>query len=73
MLEKQSTIVSNNRINPTATTDGRYGSCCDLMTAIGVGDIYHDVYALLDQTELHACEVVDKAAFILLLPTEDTI
>ena len=68
MLAKQATISTNNHINPVALTDGRYGSCCDIYNEVGVGGIYHQIWEMLDQAKLEECEVVDKAAFLALLP-----
>ena len=68
LLAKQDTLNTNHKISPVLLSDGRYGACCDLLTAIGEGEIYHDIFALLDMAALNTAELVEKAEFIALLP-----
>ena len=69
MLAKQNTLTTNHHITPVLLTDGRYGACCDLLTEVGEGGIYRELFALLDMEALNAAELVDKEEFISLLPT----
>jgi hypothetical protein len=68
MIAKQDTLTTHNHISPVLLIDGRYGACCDLYTEVGVGGIYHQIWEMLDKAKLEECEVVDKAAFLALLP-----
>ena len=70
LIAKQDTIVTRNFISPVLLIDGRYGACCDIYTEVGAGGIYHELWEMLDQAKLEECEVVDKAAFLALLPPE---
>ena len=73
MLAKQDTLTTHNHISPVLLIDGRYGACCDLYTEVGAGGIYHELWEMLDQAKLEECEVVDKAAFLALLPPDPEI
>ena len=70
MIAKQDTLTTSNHISPVLLIDGRYGACCDLYTEVGAGGIYHELWEMLDEAKLEECEVVDKAAFLALLPPE---
>ena len=70
MVAKQDTLTTHNHISPVLLIDGRYGACCDLSTEVGAGGIYHELWEMLDQAKLEEGEVVDKAAFLALLPPE---
>ena len=73
MIAKQDTLTTSNHISPVLLIDGRYGACCDLYTEVGAGGIYHELWEMLDQAKLEECEVVDKAAFLALLPPDPEI
>ena len=68
MLAKQDAIVTRNFISPVLLTDGRYGACCDLLTEVGDGGIYKEIYDLLDKDALETAAIVGKAEFIALIP-----
>ena len=68
LLAKQATLGTDHNITPRLLSDGRYGVRCDLLTAIGEGEIYHDIFALLDMDALNTAELVEKAEFDALLP-----
>ena len=68
MLAKQDTLTTSHKISPVLLTDGRYGACCDLLTEVGVGGVYHELFQLLDMDALNTAELVEKADFIALLP-----
>ena len=71
IASKQDTLGVNHRISPVLLTDGRYGVCCDLLTEIGEGGIYHEIFTLIDLDALNTAERVDKSAFLSLLPTDE--
>jgi len=73
MLAKQDTIVTRNFISPVLLTDGRYGACCDLLTEIGDGGIYKEIYDLLDKDLLETALVVGKAEFLPLIPQTEEV
>jgi len=68
LLAKQATLNTDHNITPRLLSDGRYGVCCDLLTAIGEGEIYHNIFALLDPDALNTADRVEKAEFEALLP-----
>jgi hypothetical protein len=68
LLAKQATLTTNHIVNPVELTDGRYGACCDVLSASGDGHIFNPLFQLLDQGNLMVTEVVDTAAFKALLP-----
>ena len=71
MLAKQDTLTTNHHISPVLLTDGRYGACCDLLTEVGVGGIYHALFSILDLDALNTALLVDKPEFMALLPVND--
>lgn len=71
LLAKQDTLDTHNKIDPVLLSDGRYGSCCAMLTEIGEGGVYHDIWELLDKAALNTAELVDKSEFMALLPTEE--
>ena len=71
MLTKQDTLTTAHHMSPALLPDGRYGACCVLLTAIDEGEIYHDIWELLDKAALNTAELVDKSEFMALLPTEE--
>ena len=73
MIAKQGTLATSNRISPVLLIDGSYGSCCDIYTEVAAGGIYGELWGMLDQAKLEECEVVDKDAFLALLPTPEGI
>ena len=73
MLAKQDTLTTSNRISPVLLIDGSYGACCDIYSEVGIGGIYRELWEMLDQAKLEECEVVDKDAFLALLPTPEEI
>jgi len=73
MVTKQDTIVTRNLISPMLLTDGRYGVCCDLLTEIGDGGIYKDIYDLLDKVLLETAIIVSKSDFLALIPPEPPV
>ena len=68
MIAKQDTIVTRNFISPVLLSDGRYGACCDLLTEVGGGGIFKEIYDLLDKDALDTALVVGKAEFLALIP-----
>lgn len=73
LIAKQDTIVTRNFIGPVLLTDGSYGACCDIYTEVAAGGVYSELWGMLDQAKLEECEVVDKDAFLALLPTPEEI
>jgi len=68
LVAKQETLNTNHHVSPVELTDGRWGACCDLLSATSGGQIFNQLFTALDQTDLMACEVVDTATFKALLP-----
>ena len=73
MLAKQDTLTTSNRISPVLLIDGSYGACCDIYTEVALGGVYSELWGMLDQAKLEECEVVDKDAFLALLPAPEEI
>ena len=48
MQAKQGNIDTNHLVAPVLLTDGRYGSCCDILSETGEGHIFHELFSVLD-------------------------
>lgn len=68
LLAKQSTISTSHHISPIELTDGRFAVCCDLISEIRPGGVYHDVFQTLNLAALDTCEIVTTAEFNALKP-----
>ena len=69
MLAKQATIPTSHHISPIKLTDGRWAVCCDLISEIRPGGVYHDVFQTLNLAALDTCEILTTAEFNALKPT----
>jgi hypothetical protein len=73
MIAKQDTTATRNVISPVLLSDGRYGACCDLLTEVGSGGIYEEIYGLLDKDLLDTALVVGKAELLTLIPSTEEV
>lgn len=72
MQAAQDAVASErHKVQPVATTDGRWLVSADILTELGASGVFRDAMAHFDGTHLAAVEVVPWADGVALLPVSE--